>query len=175
VPVPGRVAGRNEIVFRPLRKKRNDLPPTLRVAERHRSRTVPEPHGSFRVLFSPLWVTLAVTKRTLAGENQAFPDRRVTTMRVGRELRSVTVRWPVERRTTVHPSSVDSTDVFQYFVIVARIVTSNAARVGRAASAAPARIARTQTRAMPQEAFMAATPCMVPSGSGKFQVIRFVE
>ena len=142
------------MVFRLLRKKRNDRPSTRLVALRHRSCTVPEPHGSFRVLFSPLWATFAVTKRTAEGENDAFPDRRLTTIRVGRELRSVTVRWPIDRRVTVQPSSVDSTAAFQSFVIVARIVTSNAARVGRAAWAAPARTAITRTRAKPQEAFI---------------------
>jgi hypothetical protein len=76
------------------------------------------------VRFSPLWVTLAVTKRTADGENDTFPDRRLTTTVVGRELRSVTVRWPIERRTTMQPSSVDSTDVFQSFVTVARSVTA---------------------------------------------------
>jgi hypothetical protein len=120
------------------------------------------------VLFSPLWATFAVTKRTAEGEKDALPDRRVTTIRVGRELRSVTVRWPIERRTTVQPSSVDSTAAFQSFVIVARIVTSNAVWVGWA-SAAPARTAIAQTRARPQEAFMAAVHAWCLSNRGSFK------
>jgi hypothetical protein len=123
----GKVAERKEMEFRLLRKKRNDRRSTRLDTGRHRSWTVPEPHGSFRVLFSPVWATFAITNRTAEGEKDALPDRRVTTIRVGRELRSVTVRWPIERRTTVQPSSVDSTAAFQSFVIVALIVTSNLA------------------------------------------------
>jgi hypothetical protein len=121
------------------------------------------------VLFSPLWATFAVTKRTTEGEKDALPDRRVTTIRVGRELRSVTVRWPIERRTTVQPSSVDTTAAFQSFVIVARIVTSNAVRFGWAAWAAPARIAITQPRARTQDAFIAAVDAWCLSNRGSFK------
>jgi hypothetical protein len=98
----------------------------------------------------PVWTSSPATKRTTAGEYETRPRSKVTSTVIGRRLRSLTVRRPIDRRAVGHPFSVVSVRAFQSFVTVASRVTPNATRLGRdAASAVPARNARRATRTVP--------------------------
>ena len=149
----GRRALWNEISFRALRKKRKVPPPTARRALRQRAFVTRGRHGDWTVVVcEPLWVTSMATNRTAAGEYETRPPAKVATTVVGRVLRSLVVRRPIEWIETGQPACIAWPTVFQSFVTVALRVTLKDARLApEAPSAVPVANASRQARTVPLE------------------------